>query len=357
MTTLWATVLVLGILIFVHEFGHFIAAKIFRIRVDRFSMGYPPRMIGKKIGETDYCISWIPFGGYVKIAGMVDESFDKEQLEKPPQSWEFRSRPWYQKVLVVTAGPVMNIVLAFTIYTGAILYHGIGEVTPEPDVGAVLEGRPASLAGIQKGDRILSIDDQSIQTWEDMTDIIHNTPDVTLHIVWQRGDSILSAEIVPQREKSIVGGEIKEVGLIGIERSFTLRDANILEAVEGGAQSIYYIGKFMLMTIVKLIIGKESIRSLAGPVFIAKMAGESARSGLDSLIGFLALLSLNLGILNLLPIPVLDGGHLVLIHIEGIIRHDIPMKVKLLIQQVGMFLILGITILVLYQDIIRIIQK
>jgi len=357
MTTIWATILLLGILIFVHEFGHFIAAKLFKIRVERFSIGYPPRMIGKQIGETDYCLSWIPFGGYVKIAGMVDESLDKAQLEKPPEPWEFRSRPWYQKFLVILAGPLMNILLAYFIFAGAILHNGMGEVSTEPQIGGVIEGEPADLAGMQKGDRIVSIDGKPIHTWRDIADVVHSAPEQSLNISWTRGDSLFSANIVPVRQKIPSDGDIKEVGLIGIDAVVTMRKASVLEAMKFGGENIYYWGKLVLVSIAKLISGRESIRSIAGPVLIAKMAGESARSGFDTFIGFLAFLSLNLGILNLLPIPVLDGGHLVLIHIEGIIRRSISVKVKLLIQQIGMLLIFALTIFVLYHDIIRVVNK
>lgn len=357
MTTIWATILLLGILIFVHEFGHFIAAKLFRIRVERFSIGYPPRMIGKKIGETDYCLSWIPFGGYVKIAGMVDESLDKAQLEKPPEHWEFRSRPWYQKFLVILAGPMMNILLAYFVFAGAILYNGMGEVSSEPLIGGVVQGEPADRAGLKEGDRIVSIDGKSIKTWGDIADVVHNAPEKPLSVSWAREDSLYSATIVPVRTKIPSDGDIREVGLIGIDAVVTMRKASLFEALEFGGKNIYYWGKLVLVSIAKLISGRESIRSIAGPVLIAKMAGESARSGFETFIGFLAFLSLNLGILNLLPIPVLDGGHLVIIHIEGIIRKSISVKVKLLIQQIGMILIFALTIFVLYQDIIRVVKK
>ena len=357
MITILATIFVLGVLIFVHETGHFLSAKLFRMRVDRFSLGYPPRMVGKKIGETDYCISWIPFGGYVKIAGMVDESLDKKSLTKKPESWEFRSKPWIQRVIVVAAGSLMNIALAFFIFTAATLHHGIDEISPDSVVGEVMEGKPAQLAGIHPGDRIVRIDGQSVDTWEAMAGIIHEIPGKSVRIEWFRNDSLFSADVTPQKEKVVGKGEIEEVGLIGIGPSFTTRRAGLFEAFIHGARTTYYLGELVVVSFWKLVTGEESIKSLAGPVFIAKMAGESARSGIETLIAFLALLSLNIGILNLLPVPVLDGGHLVFLAIEGVIRREVPIKIKSIVQQVGMVLILGLVVFVIYNDILRIFKK
>jgi regulator of sigma E protease len=358
MITILATIFVLGVLVFVHETGHFLSAKMFRMRVDRFSLGYPPRLAGKKIGDTDYCISWIPFGGYVKIAGMVDESLDKKSLAEKPEPWEFRSKPWIQKVIVVAAGSLMNIALAFFIFTAETLHHGIDEISPDSVVGEVMEGKPAQLAGIHPGDRIVRIDGQSVDTWEAMAGIIHGIPGKTVRIEWLRNDSLFSADVTPQKEKIVGEEENKEVGLIGIVGpSFTTRRAGLFEAVSHGAQFTYYLSKLVIVSFGKLITGKESLKSLAGPVLIAKMAGESARSGLETLIAFLALISLNIGILNLFPIPVLDGGHLVFLAVEGVIRREVPIKIKLIVQQAGMVLILGLMVFVIYNDILRIFQK
>jgi len=357
MTTILATVFVLGVLVFIHELGHFLAAKLFRIRVERFSLGYPPRMIGKKIGETDYCLSWVPFGGYVKISGMVDESMDTKQMESPPQKWEFRSRPWFQKSVVILAGPLMNLLLAYVIFVGSILHQGIGEYTNKPVVGTVVPGKPAAAAGLQPDDRILSINNEPIEDWDDLSECIHGSAGKTLHIIWSRGDSLFQADVIPVSEKVPARRDIVEVGLIGINARIEMRPASLREAFVTGGKNMVFITELIIVSIGKLISGEESIKSLAGPIFIAKMAGESARSGFENLIGFLAFLSLNLGILNLLPLPVLDGGHLLILNIEGIIRKTIPVRIKLIIQQVGMVMILMLMLFVIYQDIVRVVHK
>jgi regulator of sigma E protease len=360
MITLLAAIFVLGVLIFVHETGHFLTAKLFGIRVDRFSLGYPPRMVGKKIGETDYCISWIPFGGYVKIAGMVDESLDKKELSEEPKPWEFRSKPWGQKAAVILAGSLMNILFAFVIFVVATLVYGVAEQVPGSTyVGSIVEGMPAERAGLEPGDKIITIEGKPVHTWDEMTKIIRGAAERPITIEWLRHDSLFTAELTPVLVKIDEMGQTLEVGQIGVgsQGEIRLRRVGILGAVGSSGETMYSISKLVLVSIYRLITREASIRSVGGPVLIAKMAGESARYGLGVLIGFMALLSLNLGILNLLPIPVLDGGHLVFLGIEGIIRRPIPLKLKLIIQQVGMFLILGLMIFVIYNDVLRIIQK
>jgi len=356
MITVLAAIFVLGVMVFIHETGHFLTAKLFRIRVDRFSLGLPPRLFGKRIGETDYCISAIPFGGYVKIAGMVDESLDKKELKEEPKPWEYRSRPWIQRVLVVLAGPLMNIGFAFVIFVTATLWYGVGEISGTW-VGSVVEEHPAEQAGILLEDRIIAVEGKEVTSWEELAEIIHGAPGQILKIEWMRGDSLFVAEMTTVIEKIEVEGEIQEIGLIGIGPRVEMRRVGFWKALVNGGEVVYGITKLVLVSILKLITGRESLRSLAGPVFIAKMAGESARSGLGTLFLFMAFLSLNLGILNLLPIPVLDGGHILFLGIEGIIRRSIPQKLKLIVQQVFLFLLLGFMMFIIYNDILRVIHK
>ena len=353
-----ATIFVLSVLIFIHEFGHFIVAKLFGIRVERFSMGYPPRMVGKKIGETDYCISWIPFGGYVKIAGMVDESMDKEQMKGPPQPWELRSRPGYQRAAVILAGPFMNLFFAFFIFFAATLIYGIGEPAGDTRVGSLMEGKPAQTAGLLAGDRIVSVDGVPVETWEDLTEVIRSSPEKPLLFEWMRGDSVVSAVIVPERSSmENEDGTTTEVGQVGIWGAIVMKRVGPIRAVGNGGVTLWNMSKLIVDFLGKLITRQESLKNVGGPVFIAKMAGDSARSGAGALFGFMAFLSLNLGILNLLPIPVLDGGHLLIMGIEGTVRRTIPLKIKMAIQQVFMFLLLAMMLFVVYNDVLRIVKQ
>ena len=354
MTTIIATIVGFGFLIFIHELGHFMFAKLFKIRVDRFSIGYPPRLFGKKIGETDYCLSAIPFGGYVKIAGMVDESLDKDALHEEPKPWEFRSKPWIQRAAVLTAGSFMNLLFAFIVFCITVFVYDVYE-TPGTAVSEVVSGSPAESAGLVAGDRIVAIDGVEIQTWEEMTKIIRNAPEQPLEIAWTRGDSLFQERIIPEREKIPDLGI--EIGRIGVAPVLVRRQNRLAHAFRGGGKFFSEISNLIFVSLKKLVLREESIRSLRGPVAIAQMAGESARSGIGSFVWLVALLSLNLGILNLLPIPVLDGGHLVFLTVEGIIRRPIPLKVKMAIQQIGMLLLFALMIFVIYNDVLRIFQK
>ncbi len=353
--TILATIFVLGVLIFVHEFGHFIIAKLSGIKVERFSLGYPPRAFGFKWGETDYCISWLPLGGYCKMAGIVDESLDTNIKGEP---WEFQSKSAPTKAAVISAGSGMNFVLAIFIFSLMAYYLGVWVPGEKPLVGGVRENFPAEKAGIKEGDLIISIDGVKISTWEQMTEIIRsNFSDRPQKVEWLRDGKTYSADIISVMDKIRVDLEMKEVKLIGIENVPEIKKVGIFGAVKDGLGNTYTLTLLIVVTIKRIITGEESIKSsLGGPIIIAKLAGESAKSGMWSLLGFMAFLSLNLGFLNLLPVPVLDGGHLVFIAVEGIIRRPLPIKFKLIVQQVGMVLLFLLMAFIIYNDILRVIK-
>lgn len=345
--TIAATIFVLGVLILIHELGHFLAAKLFGIRVDRFSIGYPPRAFGFRRGETDYCISWLPLGGYVKLAGMIDESLDGTGISGEP--WEFQSKGAFAKFVVISAGSLMNFFLAVVLF---IMLSYLGGVIPNR-VGGVADGSPAAAAGLQIGDTIIRVDNQRVRTWQDLTSAIAPHPGQSLYIEWERDGELLSADIIPQRVEEQFGDDVHVFGRIGIQ-SPKGEKLGIVESVEMGVYQFYSLTEKIITALKLLLSGQESVKSLGGPVVIAKLAGDYARSGVESLFGFMAFLSLNLGLLNLLPVPVLDGGHLVFILIEAVIRRPLPIKAKLVIQQVGMALLLALMGFIIYNDIIRV---
>ena len=339
------TIFVLGVLVWIHELGHFLFAKLVGIRVERFSMGFPPRLFGKKIGDTDYCISAIPFGGYVKMSGMIDESMDNDGIKGEP--WEFMSKPIWARFLVIFAGPVFNILLAMAIFGIGIYVAGIAEPVG-PIVGSVFEKSPALEIGLVEGDVIKHVDGVAIKEWDDILNIIHNSPERELNIQWERGGQLFSANVTPKLDK------IQDVGLIGISPKSEIRKPGVFEATSLGVQSGWDLTKLMGRSFSLLFKGEIPFRkSIAGPVGIAKMAGDSAKSGASALFSFMALLSLNLGLLNLLPFPVLDGGHLVFLGIEGIIRRPLSVKLKLVFQQVGMAILLAFMIFVIFNDVTK----
>jgi len=341
-------IFVLGVLIFVHELGHFILAKIVGIRVERFSLGYPPRMFGKTIGETDYCISWIPLGGYVKLSGMIDESLEKNSIKGEP--WEFMSKPIWQRVLVIFAGPMMNVFLTFAIIAGFVFLTGPHQIPGERSViGEIMENKPAAKANLKAGDKIIEINETPVSSWEDVVKNIEQSPEgEALSIRWIRADAILTATITPHYDSTL------QRNLIGIMPEIISKNFTFFESIGYGIETTYQWTAMIFTAIGKLITGDIELRnSLAGPVSIYKLVQESATFGVGGLIRFIAMLSLNLAIFNLLPIPVLDGGHLVYLGIEAIIRRPISTKTKIIIQQIGMALLLILIVLVTYNDLTR----
>ncbi|MCJ7507262.1 MAG: RIP metalloprotease RseP [candidate division Zixibacteria bacterium] len=366
MITIVSFIFVLGILVFVHEFGHFIVAKRTGIKVEEFSLGFPPKMIGKKIGETEYRISWIPLGGYVKMAGENPE----EELKGEP--WEFMSKPVIIRTLVVSAGPIMNFLLAIFIFWGIFFFQGLQEVhTDKRIIGSVAKGGPAERAGIKAGDEILSINGKKTGSFEQMAGLIQSEVGKPIEIVWKRGvrrlrvtsqeeivwrrgEDTLSATVLTIKEEVLDDkGNKREVGKIGIGPAYTIKKVRLFGAFWEGAKTTIFILKETIKFIFALIIGAASLKMLGGPVFIAQVAGESAKHGFASLLFFTALLSVNLSLLNILPIPALDGGHLLFLVIEKLKGKPLSVKYRAIMQQIGFALLVLLIIMVTYNDILR----
>lgn len=348
--TLIAFIIVIGVIVFVHEFGHFIAAKLVGIRVERFSLGFPPKVVSKRIGDTEYCISWIPLGGYVKMAGMVDESLDGTGITGAP--WEFESKNTWQKAFVLFSGVLMNFLLAVFLYGFITLVVGIGEIRTT-EVNRVREGFPAAQAGIQPGDVILAVDGSTVQKWEQMSKIIHNKPEETVVVRWQRDGVIFEVPIQTRTELVLDRTKMKPIGLIGIEPVIHYRRAGLFEALGRGTLTTAGIVGLGVVSVKMLITGEASLKDLVGPIGIARLSGESVRMGILPFLGFIAFISVSIGFLNILPLPVLDGGHLLTIFIEGIRGRRISTKVKMAVQQVGLLLLLILMGVIVYNDILR----
>ena len=350
-TNIFAFIIVLGVLIFFHEFGHFLIARLFGVGVEKFSLGFGPRLIGKKIGITDYRLSAIPLGGYVKMVGEEpDAEITPEYL---PLS--FTHKHVAKRMLIVAAGPVFNILLAIIIFFG--IFFVSGTFIMKPSIGSVREGSPAATAGLEKGDLITRINGAEISSWDEMAEIINASEGSPLSISVQRQESILNFSIAPEQipTQNIFGENIQRyvIGITASGQSFS-RSLNFFEALSESLIQSYRVTELMVVIIAKLIKGDISTDTLGGPIMIAQMAGDSAKAGVGSLIFFIALISINLAIINLLPIPVLDGGHLLFFLIEAIKGSPVSIKVREVAQQVGLFILILLMILVFYNDISRI---
>lgn len=350
-TTIIATIIVLGVLIFVHELGHFLMAKKLKVGVITFSLGFGPKLLGKKIGETQYQLSLVPLGGYVKMVG--EEPGENVPPELAAKS--FSAQPVVKRLGIVFAGPFFNFLFAVVAFAIAFM---VGMPALLPEVGEVKPDYPAFKAGILKGDRILEANGSPVKRWEDMAQIIHESSDRPLLLKVERDKKIFPISVTPQvsTQKNIFGDEI-QVGLIGISPSgsfFTERFDPFTATYKALIQS-WRITELTVVSIIKIIEGKISAKTIGGPLLIAQLAGQMAKAGTLSLIIFMAVISINLVILNVLPIPVLDGWHLLIFLIEGIIGKPVSLKLRERAQQIGIFLIILIMLLVFYNDLSRIV--
>ncbi|MBT8332364.1 MAG: RIP metalloprotease RseP [Deltaproteobacteria bacterium] len=348
--TLLSFIIVLGVLIFFHEFGHFLIARLFGVGVEKFSLGFGPRLLGKKIGRTDYRISAIPLGGYVK---MVGEEPDAE-VSPQDQSVSFTHKHVLKRMCIVAAGPIFNILLAVIIFFG--IFWVSGAMILKPSVGEVREGSPALAAGLKAGDLISAIDGVTVSNWEKMTELIGASNGKTLEIAVRRADADKVFRVTPElvAAKNLFGEDIQRY-IIGISASGDVytRELNLFQALTESLKQTYTIVELMVIIIGKLITGDISADTIGGPIMIAKMAGDQAKAGISNLIFFIALISVNLAIINLVPIPILDGGHLLFFLIELIKGRPVNLKVREVAQQIGLFIILLLVILVFYNDIFR----
>jgi len=387
MIFLWATIFVLSILIFVHELGHFMAARSVGVHVERFSIGFPPRFIsmtsiidgwdikiyffksndGKlvwgpiykkqikymgRIGSgTEYVLALIPLGGYVKMAGMIDESMDTKISHAPD---EFMSKSAWEKIWVLSAGVIMNIITAFIIFSCLSYVQGDAEILDEPIVSELRDGMPAQEAGVLSGDRIIAIDGFQINTWKELTNVIHKIPNKPILLTIERDKNIFDISItttsmvVPNSNK-----KMDTLGVIGIVPQIIYSDMLWSDALNSGVVATVNSVGMIVMSFNMLFTGVASVSDLGGPIMIAQLAGETANEGWIPLFSFMALISVNLAFLNILPIPGLDGGHIFIILIESIIRRPLTIKARMVIQQVGMTFLLLLMVTVVFNDITR----
>jgi regulator of sigma E protease len=414
--TIVSALVLLGVLIIFHEFGHFLFAKKAGIRVDEFSIGFGPKIIQKKKGETMYKVCLIPLGGYVKLAGM-----DPGEVSGKPD--EFASKSAIAKTGTVLAGPVFSCLLSLLLFIGMYLFFGIptipttvvksassdllasgdeivsvsgekvetwanmiegllsvdsakcvvrrndqlleitlsGDVELDPLVpavmGTVVKGGPGWKAGLRKGDMIVSVNEEDIQDWDTLVTVIQGSPGEELLVGWLRDGSYMEAVAVPQREQGLVDGKVQDIGMLKIASVTVKKPVGVGTAINQGFLQTVGVVSLTFSFFKKLIVREVSPKNLGGAISIVKFAGESARWGLERYISFMAFLSIQLFIFNLIPIPPLDGGHILLIIIEKIKRSPISEKTMKLVQNIGVALFILLMVCITFNDIVRLIGK
>jgi regulator of sigma E protease len=430
-----AGAVVLGVLVLIHEWGHFIAAKLCGVRVDVFSIGFGARIWGWKRGDTDYRVSWLPLGGYVRMAG------DNPAEERTGAAYEFLSRPRYQRFFIAVAGPIMNILTTFAIFWGIYTFVGMptdsslhlpstvaavpqsaapggvqpgdqilqvnGINTPKwenvetaletakpgdaisisvlrngqqttlqtkmpvspnasdtvvgyPAEEAVIDeveiGYPAEKAGLQVGDKIIGMNGKPVAAWGQLVDAVRNSNGMPVEFVAQRGSQQVPIVMTPVKGMDTDGQMVWQIGVFPrLEQVYEHQGpfTSVGDAIGATGRT----GEQILDVLTGLFVGKVSVRDLAGPVGIARVSGQAAQRGPMTLLELTAAISLNLGILNLLPIPILDGGHVLLLLIEGGMRRDLSLAFKERFVQVGLVFLLGIFAFVMYSDILKTLQS
>ena len=342
----------LGVLIVFHEFGHFLFAKLSGVGVLTFSVGFGPKLWKKKIGETEYALSAFPLGGYVKMVGEdPGEEVSPAEIER-----SFAHKGLLKRIAIVAAGPGFNLLLAVVLLMIVFLFYGVPVLLSQ--VGGVETGSPADRAGIQKGDVILALNGRAVKEWEELSQGIKQSDGKPLVVQIRRQSKDLTLTIQPmKREGRNIFGEKRDEWIIGISSRVSVEKGKPGLAIIKAFQQTYDYAKLTLLALSKMITGEVSPRNLGGPILIAQMAGQQAQEGLGSFLPFVAILSINLGVLNLLPIPILDGGHLLFFLVEMVIGRPVALRHREMAQQVGLFLLMLLMIYAFYNDIARIFEK
>ena len=348
MVSIFLFAIVLSVLIIVHEWGHFYMAKRLGIRVERFSVGFGPKVFGVKKGETEYQLSLFPVGGYVKLAG--------ESREEPlkGERWEYLSRSVGERFSVVFAGPFLNYLLAFFVFSAVFI---IGNPQMTSRIGKVLEGYPAYETGLQEGDRILSIDGKEIHYWEEVLETVHRASDRPMRIVVERKEKEMTFALRPRQveEKDLLG-EKKKFSLIGISPSEEVVSVKypVPQAFLMAAKQEWHVTALTLLALSRMVTGHLALKeSLTGPIGIFMITDQAVRLGLAYLLQIVALLSTSLAIFNVLPIPVLDGGHLFFLVLERLKGKPVSERIQDVSRQVGTALLIALMLVVFYNDFSR----
>ncbi|WP_331775978.1 RIP metalloprotease RseP [Sulfurospirillum sp. 1612] len=344
------SLLVLSFLIFFHELGHFIAARFFGVAVEVFSIGFGRKVLTKKIGNTEYCLSMIPLGGYVQMKGQDDTDPTKISLDTDSYNTK---KPW-QRIIILFAGPFANFLLAFLLY---IAIGNMGVTKLLPTIGAISKDSPALMGGLQKGDKIIAINHVPIQTWDELSNKIKNSQGILLFDI-ERQDKKQRIKIMPKvHTYKNMFGETLEKKMVGIAPigAVTVLKLSFPQSINYAVDATKQATTMIVKSLQKLIEGVIPAKDLGGIVSIVQVTAEASKIGLVALFGLTALISVNLGVLNLLPIPALDGGHIMFNLYEMITKKAPSEKVLYYLTLTGWALLLSLMAFTIFNDIYRLI--
>ncbi|MEF3280145.1 MAG: RIP metalloprotease RseP [Elusimicrobiota bacterium] len=338
-----AVVFTFGIVIFIHEFGHFIVAKLVGVFVEEFSFGFGKPLWQKKSGDTVYSIRAIPLGGYVKPKG-------EDINEYKGESDEYFSKKWYERIFIVLAGPFMNYFLAFIIFFGVIFFVGKPVPSTSTIIGEVAPNYPAHLAGLKEGDRIDSINFKKVLTWKDMTDYIYPNIEKEITISYERDGKIYTTTLKTRKDQTM------NRGIIGIAPKIDYVHIGFFSSLFNAFKQLWFWTSYTITTLAKNIYHMEK-PDVAGPIGIVTIVSKAAHSQLPDFLFLVGLISIAVGFFNLLPLPLLDGGHFILYFFEGIFKKKITPAIMKYVNSTGIVILISILIFATYNDIIRIYKK
>jgi regulator of sigma E protease len=344
--------LALALLIVVHELGHFLVAKRVRVGVLKFSIGFGPRVLGKRVGETEYLLSAIPLGGYVKMLGEDPE----EKIEPALKERSFSIQTLWKRTAIVLAGPGFNLLLAVGLFT-IVFFLGVPVLTTK--VGEVRKGFPAEQSDLRVGDEITFVNGERVRKWEDLSERIRNSGGKPIHFLVLRQGREIPIVVVPHRSESqTLFREKEETWIIGVAagREVLTERLDPISALVQGVSKTAELSYLTLVALIKMVQRVIPADSIGGPILIVQMAGRQAKEGWSHFLFFVAVLSVNLGVLNLLPVPILDGGHLLFFLIEKFRGKPLDLRVREIAQQVGLFLLILLMVFAFYNDVSRIFQ-
>ncbi len=340
-------IVVFSIMIISHEFGHFFMAKKMGVKVEIFSFGFGPKIASIKRGGTEYVLSAIPFGGYVKMAG--DELAGKLEGKE----WEFYSKPIYKRFNIIAAGPIVNYVLGFIFFCAVFM---LGAPVATSRIGSTLSGYPAEKAGIIEGDRILEIDGKGVKYWDEVLAAIHDRKEGNINLLIERNSEKRKITVEGKSEdaKDILGRPLRRT-MIGIAPSDEVAFVKygFFKSIEMGAGTVWKITVITYQAVWGMIIGAVSVKAMAGPIGIFAMTGKAASMGLIYLLHISAFISVSLAIFNLLPFPILDGGHILFLAIEKIKGKPVSRKAQELAQNIAFTLLIAFVLFVTWNDILN----